>query len=71
MKSYPVGTRVQFKDCGNVIHGASDWTVCEGVVNGPQWPDLPGWVKVYAKRDSGREATTILVAVENIVGVVE
>lgn len=64
------GTPVAFVDGGNVLT-AEDLAACEGVVNGEPVLDereVCIAVPVWAERDNGREATTIFVAVANLLG---
>lgn len=70
MLGYKPGTRVSYADdSATVSDGVTG--VSSGVVNGPPLLDddgEPTHVPVFTERDNGREATTVWVAVENLLG---
>lgn len=80
VERYAIGTRVLFRDANATVSDGVDG-VRTGVVNGPIWFSddeafgeyateecEPLRLLVWASRDKGREATTIMVAWGNVVG---
>lgn len=70
---YKMGTTVAFRDSQATVSDSSEG-VSEGVVNGSPLRDDNGaitHIRVFADRDNGREATTIIVGVGNVLGKVE
>lgn len=70
---YPVGTKVAFRD-SNATTSTQEEGVAEGMVNDPPLRDDAGeitHIRVWAARDNGRESTTIIVPVANVLGKVE
>jgi hypothetical protein len=65
---FELGARVSFADANATISDGVPG-VSVGIVNGPPL-DANGrtYIPVFAERDHGREATTILVAEENLLG---
>lgn len=69
--SYPMGARVTYADANAAVSDGVAGLV-SGVINGEPIHDDDGavlFVPVYTRRDHGREATTVFVAVSNIVDV--
>jgi hypothetical protein len=71
---YPMGARVTYADAQATVSDGVAGLVT-GTVNGPAFdldPERPGeitHVSVWTERDNGREPTSIMVAVANIVDV--
>lgn len=66
--SYEPGTEGSYGDANATVSDGLEG-VATGVVNGPPITDDSGeitHVPVYTDRDNGREATTVYVAVANI-----
>lgn len=73
LKDFKPGTRLAFSDDSATTSNGEEG-LATGVVNGPAMTNEAEeitHIPVFAKRDNGREATTIYVAVSNIVGEVE
>jgi hypothetical protein len=74
VSGYPTGARVTYADDSATVSDRVPGLVT-GTVNGNGYdmdPERPGeitHVPIWTERDNGREPTTILVAVENIVAV--
>lgn len=67
---YKPGMRVAFAD-QNATVSTDEPSVVTGLVNGEPYTDEFGevtHVPVWAERDNGREATTIIVAINNMLG---
>jgi hypothetical protein len=67
---YPMGARVTFGDATATT--TTDPVVATGTINGDPLTDDDGTVRfvpVFAERDNGREATTVYVAVANVMEV--
>jgi hypothetical protein len=68
---YPIGCWISsFRDANATVSDGLDG-LNRGIVNGKPWRDEDGVVthlKVLASRDKGREDTTIIVAIENVMG---
>jgi hypothetical protein len=68
---YPLGATMTFVDANaTVSDGVAGLRT--GVINGPpitDYDDSTLYVPVFAKRDNGREPTTIWVHVANVMGV--
>lgn len=65
MNEYPLGAKVTFADASAVV-ASGETVVAHGVVSGEAGD---GYVPVFAERSGGREATTIYVAIANILTV--
>lgn len=69
--NFPIGVLVTFADAtATVSHGEAG--IARGRVNGSPVTDDEGavtHVPVWASRDNGREATTVFVAIENVMDV--
>jgi hypothetical protein len=67
---YKIGMKVCFADASATVSD-NEPHVVEGMVNGEPYADDDGTVThvpVWAARDNGREATTIIVAIDNMLG---
>lgn len=67
---YKPGMNVCFADAQATV-STDEPGVVEGMVNGEPYRDEAGemtHVPVWAERDNGREATTIIVAIDNMLG---
>lgn len=68
---YRPGMKVCFADAQATV-STGEPSVIEGMVNGEPYRDEEtgevSHVPVWAKRDNGREATTIIVAIGNMLG---
>lgn len=70
--TYPMGATVTFADHGAIAQDETEPVVATGTVNATPLDDENGTVthvRVWAARDHGRESTTIIVAVANVLDV--
>lgn len=68
MHDFRMGSKVTFADA-SATTSKDEMVAASGVVNGPPIlgaDDEVQFVPVFAKRDNGREATTIFVHVNNV-----
>lgn len=73
LKDFKPGTRLTYADGEATVSDGMAGLVT-GTVNGPPITDDEGnvsHVPVFTERDNGREATTVYVAVTNIVGEID
>ena len=69
---FPMGAVVRYTARGEVAQDDSGPVTASGFVNGNPYLDDDGqveYVPVWSKRDHGREATTIVVHIENVIAV--